>query len=118
MEIAALRAIFLETPELFPALERQFEASTVIDRLNSGGGFLTTIAVADNAPSVIGTPTLGYATHARVDGLKHGFGFVLFMQRGRLHQLDGFTWAGESTHDLDLDALQFELYHQPIDVIS
>lgn len=64
MEVAALRAIFLETPELAPALERQLEASVVTDRENSGGGFFTTIKVADDAPAVTSPSVLGYATQA------------------------------------------------------
>ena len=113
LEAAALRAIFLETPELAPALKRQLEASEVTERENSGGGFFTTIAVADDAPAVKSPSVLGYATHARVGGLEHGFGFVLFIKGGRLHLLEGFALAPESTHDLDLAALQFEIYNQP-----
>ncbi|WP_375399093.1 hypothetical protein [uncultured Sphingomonas sp.] len=114
LEVAALRAIFLETPELAPALERQLEASVVTERENSGGGFFTTIEVADDAPAVNSPSVLGYDTQARIGGLEHGFGFVLFIKGGRLHMLEGFAWAPESTHDLDLTALQFEIYNQPV----
>lgn len=114
LEVAALRAIFLETPELAPALERQFEASIVTERENSGGGFFTTIMVADDAPAVKSPSVLGYATQARIGGLEHGIGFVLFIKEGRLHMLEGFAWGPESTHDLDLAALQFEIYNQPV----
>jgi hypothetical protein len=113
LEVAALRAIFLETPELALPLERQLDASVVADRENSGGGFFTTITVADDAPAVNSPPVLGYATQARICGLEHGFGFVLFIKGGRLHMLEGFAWGPESTHDLDLAALQFEIYNQP-----
>lgn len=114
LEVAALRAIFLETPELAPALERQLEASIVTERENSGGGFFTTIEVADDAPPVNSPSVLGYDTQARIGGLEHGFGFVLFIQGGRLHMLEGFAWAPENTHDLDLAALEFEIYNQPV----
>lgn len=113
LELAALRAIFLETPELATALEQQLEASVVIKRENSGGGFFTTIAVADDVPAVSSPSVLGYATQAHIGGLEHGFGFVLFIKRGRLHVLEGFAWGPENTHDLDLVALQFEIYNQP-----
>jgi len=114
LEVAALRAIFLETPELAPALERQLEASVVTERENSGGGFFTTVRVADDAPAVNSPSVLGYATQARIGGLEHGFGFVLFIKGGRLHMLEGFAFAPENTHDLDLAALQFEIYNQPV----
>lgn len=118
LEVAALRAIFLETPELAPALERQLEASVVTERENSGGGFFTTMRVADDAPAVNSLSVLGYATQARIDGLEHGFGFVLFIKGGRLYMLEGFAWAPESTHNLDLAALGFEIYNQPVQRIG
>lgn len=118
LEVAALRAISIETPELAPALERQLEASIVTNRENSGGGFFTTIAVADDAPIVNSPSVLGYATQARIFGLEHGFGFVVFIKAGRLHMLEGFAWGPESTHGLDLAALRFEIYNQPVQCIG
>ena len=114
LEVAALRAIFLETPALAPALGRQLEASVVAERENSGGGFFTTMRVADDAPAVESPSVLGDCTHARISGLEHGFGFVLFMKGGRLHMLEGFAYGPESTHDLDLTALRFQIYNQPV----
>ncbi len=114
LEAAALRAIFLETPELAPALERQLAASVVTERENSGGGFFTTLRCADDALGVDSPSVLGHATHARIGGLEHGFGFILFMEDGQLHMLEGFAYGPESTHDLDLAALQFEIYNEPV----
>ncbi|WP_125996344.1 hypothetical protein [Sphingomonas sp. S-NIH.Pt15_0812] len=103
---------FLETPELAPALERQFETSVVTERENSGGGFFTTMRVAIDVPTVVSPSVLGYATQARISGLEHGLGFVLFIKGGRLHMLEGFAWGSESTHHLDLSALEFEIYNE------
>ena len=114
LEVAALRAIFAETPELAPALGRQFEAAEVSNRENSGGGFFTTIMVADDAPAVESPSVLGYATRAHISGLEDGFGFVLYITAGKLHMLEGFAWGPESTHDLDLTALRFEVYNEPV----
>lgn len=60
LEVTVLRAIFLETPDLAPALERQLDASVITERENSGGDFFTTIAVADDAPAVNSPSVLGY----------------------------------------------------------
>jgi hypothetical protein len=114
LEVAALQAIFLETPELAPALRRQLEVAEVSDRENSGGGFFTTVRVADDAPAVDSPSVLGTTTQARIRGLEHGFGFALFIKAGKLHMLEGFAWGPESTHDLDLTAFAFELYNQPV----
>ena len=119
LEIAALRSIFSETPELTPALERQLAVATVTERENTGGGFFTTIAVDQNAPSVSVSGVLGYETQARVEGLEHGLGFVLFLKEGRLlGTLEGFTWGPESTASLDLASLKFEIYKQPVQSID
>src|SRR5215212_1351484 len=107
MEMAALRAIFSETPELGPELNRQLQRATVTKRENTGGGFFTEIAVPDDAPKVECPSVLGYATHARVDGLEHGLGFVLFMEQGRLHLFEGYAWGPENTSPLDLNNLAF-----------
>ena len=114
LELAALHSIFSETPELASELERQLAVATVTERENTGGGFFTTIAVADDALRVSGPEVLGYETQARVAGLEHGLGFVLFMEDGRLHLLEGYSWGPESTAPLALADLKFEVYKQPM----
>jgi hypothetical protein len=118
LELAALRSIFSETPELASGLEQQLAVGTVTERENTGGGFFTTIAIADDAPTVSSPNVLGYETQARIDGLSDGLGFVLFMEDGRLHVLEGFAWGPEDTAPLDLAALRFEVYKQPIKRLS
>jgi hypothetical protein len=118
LELAALHSIFSETPELQAQLERQLAAAAVTNRENSGAGFFTTIAVADDAPQVSSPRVLGYETQARAAGLEHGLGFILFMENGRLHLLEGFAWGPESTASLDLAALTFEVYKEPVQRLS
>ena len=112
LELAALHSIFSETPELASGLERQLAGATVIERENSGAGFFTRIAVADEAPSLSSPKVLGHETHARVAGLEHGLGFVLFMEHGRLHLLEGYANGLGNTTSLDLESLQFEIYRE------
>jgi hypothetical protein len=114
METAALRAIFSETPAMSSVLARQLERSTVTKRENTGSGFFTNIAVSEDAPRVECPRVLGYATHARVEGLEHGLGFVLFMEDGKLHLLEGYAWGPENTASLDVNNLSFEIFHEPI----
>ncbi|MEA1013638.1 hypothetical protein [Sphingosinicella sp. LY1275] len=114
METAALRAIFAETPAVSSGLQRQLDRAKVMKRENTGGGFFTDIAVPEDAPRVECPKVLGYATHARIEGLEHGLGFVLSMEDGRLHLLEGYGWGPESTASLDLNNLSFEIYHEPI----
>ncbi len=109
LELAVLRSIFSETPELASDLERQLAAATVVERENSGGGFFTTIRVPDDPPRVNSPKVLGYETHAHISGMEYGLGFVLFMKDGALHMLEGYALAG-STSALDLTNLLFEVF--------
>lgn len=113
METAALQAIFAETPVIARELQRQLERATVTKRENTGGGFFTDIDVPEDTPRVECPNVLGYATHARVEGLEHGLGFALLMKDGRMRLLDGHAWGPESTASLDLGSLSFELFNKP-----
>ena len=90
------------------------ERATATKRENTGCGFFTTIAVSADGPQVNAPSVLGYETHARVLGLEHGLGFVLFMREGRMHLLEGYAWGPESTALLDLFGLTFEIFNAPI----
>src|SRR5437868_15012765 len=93
LELAALHSIFAETTDLAPALEEQLALATVAKRENSGGGFFTTISVDGDAPRVTVSDVLGFETQARVKGLEHGLGFVLFTEDGLIRLLEGFAWG-------------------------
>ena len=114
METAALQAIFAETPPMASELQRQLGRAKVTKRENTGGGFFTDIAVPEGEPRLKCSNVLGYATHARVEGLEHGLGFVLFIKDGNLNLLEGFAWGPESTASLDLRNLSFEIFNEPI----
>ena len=118
LEQAALHSIFSETPELAANLERQLNSATVTARENTGGGFFTTISVSDDAPPVNSPKVLCNETQARLNGIEHGLGFVLFMDGGKLHLLEGFAWGPESTASLILDDLTFEVYKAPVPLLS
>ena len=61
-----------------------------------------------------GPKVLGLETSARVEGLEWGLGFVLFMENGRLHLLEGYAWGPENTAPLDLTRLKFEISRQQV----
>jgi len=113
LENAALLAIFGETPEFDEGLRCQLEVAIVGNRNNTGAGFYTDIVVPASAGRLECPRILGQETHARVDGLKYGLGFVLFMEDGRLHQLEGYCCGGEDTSDLPLSDLSFRIADTP-----
>ena len=118
LELAALRSIFSEKPELALQLERQLSIATVIKRENTGVGFFTTISLPPTADAIdMSEPTSG-ETHARISGLEHGMGFVLFFDEGRIGTLEGFTYGSESTTELDLSSLTFDIVRVPVNRVS
>jgi hypothetical protein len=117
LERAVLEAIFDETPKLRDKLTGQLDRATVLSRENDGGGFFTTIAVGPGAEAIEGPGNLGERTHAHVEGLIHGLGFVLFLKNGRLDLLEGYAVAPEDTSALDFAETGFQLFEEPIKVI-
>jgi hypothetical protein len=113
LEEAALHAIFAETPALAPMLEQQLEKAAVANRENTGAGFFTTIVTSEGVPQVNTPRVLGNETYARIEGLTYGLGFVLFMENGRLHLLEGHELGGESTARLELEKLTFAITRTP-----
>jgi hypothetical protein len=114
LELAAFHSIFSETPELAHTLRGQLSVATVVERKNTGVGFFTTISVPLSAAAIHRSEPRSTETHARIPGLEHGIGFVLFFEDGRIHTLEGFTYGSESTVALDLTALTFDIVRVPV----
>lgn len=113
LELAVLSAIFHETPDLIEQLQRQLAKAVVLERQNTGLGFLTTISVSDDSDAIQGPQTLGYATYAQIDGLKYGLGFALLLKKGVLHLLDSHSCGGEDTTGLDFSDAKFQISEVP-----
>jgi hypothetical protein len=76
-------------------LRRQLDVCRVAEREFTGVGFFSTLLVPGGvaaAPVTGKTLALGDAT-ARIDGLEHGAGFVLFVRDGVLETLEGFSFG-------------------------
>lgn len=114
LELAALNAIFAETPDFSRDLIRQLNEASVTDRENSGCGFFTSISVSSSSPRLESPRTLGNQTNADIEGLVHGMGFVLFMDEGHLKMLEGYTF-GENTKPLNLEEVNFSICDPSID---
>jgi hypothetical protein len=50
----------------------------------------------------------GLAQQARLDGLEHGMGFILWLKEGYADCLEGYSY-GESTTGIILEAASFEV---------
>lgn len=104
LERAVLDVIALQVPEVANALAGQWEKVHVTARENTGAGFYTKFDVPQGSPIERAAP-LG-DVGASVDGLEHGMGFLLWLQDGHIHQLEGYSYE-ENTSDIDFERVVF-----------
>ena len=109
LERAAMHAIFAESPSLQAQLQDQAEKATITSRENTGGGFFTRISTPPTCGSITSRSPLGGDVYARVDGLKYGMGFLLFLEEGRICLLEGFAFGPENTKPIAFEAVGFEI---------
>lgn len=108
LERAVLDTICEKYPEDRAALESQLSTASVISRENTGAGFYTHFAVERLSSAVIGGGRLRNGPAARIDGLQHGMGFILWLKDGYVDQLEGFCYD-ESTVGLDFERTGFQV---------
>ena len=113
LERAALRAIFSENPDLESQLEAQAAKAIVIKRENTGGGFFTDISIPEACGPISSKSPLGDCCYAKVDGLEHGLGLLLFLEEGRMTLLEGYAIADENTKPIDFGKVKFEITAAP-----
>jgi hypothetical protein len=78
------------------ALRRQLEVAGVIERVMTGVGFHTSLAFPEASKPSVAPLTQRHVAWgdvaARIPGLQHGAGFVLFIRDGYLDTLEGYTF--------------------------
>jgi hypothetical protein len=108
LEQAVLSAICEEHPNDRAAMEAQLSTATLRSRENTGAGFFTYLDVKRVGISPIGGPRLRDGPNAKVEGLQHGMGFILWFKEGYADCLEGYAYAG-STTKVDWRSVTFEL---------
>ena len=101
LERAVIDVLLSRQEPGYDELRMQFQTCRAASREMTGVGFYTALEVdADTAtaPADVGNPLgdgRGFPddVHAEIDGLKHGAGFVLWLDAGRLECLEGFAYA-------------------------
>jgi hypothetical protein len=90
------------------ALEAQLSTAALISRENTGAGFFTYFTVDHSASKPIRGERLRNGPGAKIGGLEHGMGFVLWLEEGYADCLEGYCYTG-STTGIALETMKFEI---------
>ena len=96
-------------PEDRGALEVQLATATLHSRENTGAGFFTRFAVDRDPTAAVGGRRLRDGPGAKVPGLEHGLGFILWLEGGYADCLEGYSYGNESTARIELETVRFEI---------
>jgi len=88
-------------------LREQFTKALVVNRWFSGSGFFTSFQIADDSPIIESQRSF------QIDGLDGkvnniDVGFILFIEKGKLKTLEGFTYYGEWPEKI----MNYELFYE------
>ena len=108
LERAVLRASCEAHPVDQAALEGQLSTAIVLNRENTGAGFYTRLLVERSGGIPIGGERTRRGPAARIDGLAHGMGFILWLKEGYADCLEGYCYD-ESTTSIALERAGFEI---------
>jgi len=115
-EKAVLEHICTAYPTERAALEAQLSTATLKGRENTGCGFFTEFVV-DRASTL---PLTGDRYRdggtAKIEGLVHGMGFILFLEKGYANLLEGYSYANENTSQFVWDDVEFEITSPPAEI--
>jgi hypothetical protein len=109
LERDVLTAICSMHPEDRAALEAQLSTATLDGRENTGAGFYTRFTVDRASSMAIGGRRLRDGPAAKVAGLEHGLGFILWLEDGYADCLEGYSYGNESTSGAELETVKFEI---------
>ena len=110
LEKAVLDEMVLQaSPDLAQSLRKQIDSATVLDRTNSGSGFVTRMGV-ENIPMPI--DKMEITVGANIDGFEHEMIFTLFVRGGVIRSLEGTT-IRDSTVGVDFSQVRFVVSKVP-----
>lgn len=108
-ETAVLAKLLAGDHPVLAALRSQVERARLVSRDYTGAGFYCTFAVPADVPPLSQHLDFQFGdVNAKINGLEHGAGFVVFVRGGRLDTLEGYSYD-ESWPDVLGD---FELTYQ------
>jgi hypothetical protein len=115
LELRVLDAICEKYPADCSALQAQISAAALDRRENTGCGFFTYFVVDRSSSPPINGERLRDGPAARIEGVKHGFGFILWLDEGYANCLEGYNWGEGNTVGLNFETARFEIAAKPED---
>lgn len=108
LEKSVLEKLLAGKSEMYQILQKQLYALRVKERKMTGVGFFTRFSFPDDVRKLPGRETFDIGdVSAELQNLKHGAGFVLFIDDGLINMLEGFTYDEPWPHDIS----NFHLYY-------
>ncbi len=99
---------------ILATLREQLAVASIANRKFTGVGFFTGFHVPNTAPRLSNLQRLVIGdVHSEIVGLEHGAGFLLFVDEGLLHFLEGFTYDAPWPGDLKLIRLYYLRPQEP-----
>ena len=92
LERAVLVKLLEGDHPVLSSLRSQLKASRVIGREFTGVGFFTNLALGENGSERIAGDLKFGDVIADIDGLRHGAGFLLYVENGALKMLEGYSY--------------------------
>jgi hypothetical protein len=93
LEHAVLEKLLSGESDRYRVLQNQIPALLVAERKMTGVGFFTRLSLPDDAPILPDETTFQIGdVAADINDLKHGAGFVLFIEDWRIETLEGYTY--------------------------
>jgi len=91
-ERKVMHALLDGEDDILSILREQLGATVVVKRKMTGVGFFTTFAVSDDVPRADDRSLKFGDVIASISGVAHGAGFLLYVEHGALHMLEGYTY--------------------------
>ena len=108
IERAVLQAICEMCSMDRDALKAQLSTATILRREYTGAGFYTYFSVDRASNRAIGGESPRSGPNARIEGLEHGMGFILWLKEGYADCLERYS-LDESTTEVAFERVGFKI---------
>lgn len=93
LESAVLQKLLDGEHPVLEALRKQVRALSVVERQQTKTGFFVKFSTPQTDPAPTGQKEVRFGdVQATIDGLSHGAGFLLYVDKGFIRMLEGYSY--------------------------